>query len=259
MKVGIYLDLPLGHFVRTQEPWMWAGTGGPFGHLRAYVDRSDGTPLMGLEDFRSLVEWGHENGVAVSPVFWPRRTWTQEQWRRAHDIATAASGPPVLDIEHQARRPSTRRAICDASRQAFGSLNQVVITTHPAHSEVFPESRTWDRPSERYEIQAYSTASNVKAHGARGPQVYPRRYQRAIAATRWPDEMALALYGQDGLEAMTGWNAHQSLEDAFEAACGRVDTVTYWSYKHLVRIRYAKTFVHDVLAHMVGNLREHPR
>lgn len=239
MRVGIYMDLTPRQFVRSLPGVedLWCGNGGPLTHVRVMVDRPDGRPRVTPEDFEGIVETMAERQAVVSPVFWPRKSWSATAWARAARIAGIASGPIGLDIEHQAKRKSTRQAIYHTAGIVLGSRD-LVITTHPWHPEA--KEPTWDPDVVRYEVQSYSTASSFADAGR---MALPGNWQARCADLPCrPRELALALYGQAELWGLPRTN----LDLAFSAASTRVDTVTYWSYKHLLRNKYALPFLRQV-------------
>lgn len=241
MRIELYHDLPgnIGVVDRL--------AGLPVDALCVMVDRSSGKASWSFEDFAALVTRARAHGMEVRAVHWPRVSWDREQWERAVRFRAVAGMPSILDVEHQARGPKTRRRLAALAADRLGP--DYIVSTHPWHQEATDPTH----PNVQYEVQAYSTAT---ALAKVGPKVLPPGWQVAQAERPCgPTRLALALYGQAGM--FGGREPERYMERALRGAmaCPNVGTVAYWSLKHLLRNKYAIPFLRDRVPEILGGTK----
>lgn len=214
----------------------------PITGLRPVMETPDGKRVLDMGDLEKAQKafpW-----LKIQPVFWPQPWANHDYIEWVWEVSFRTDGT-VHDIEHQCLKEDDRRAMA----HTLFHLPVDVITTHQGH----PEHRT-SHYMRLYpaEIQALSTASAVSKWGplAKPGASQKRAVEQGRSLTGRMPEVTLPLYGQSDFEGVT---PRQSLTKAVETCRDLgVETISWWSLKHLVRHRYAERFLLDTLPGLLG-------
>lgn len=183
-------------------------------------------------------------GLFVRLVLWPHPQAKRDYIEWVWNMTLETGCDPVYDIEHQAISEADRMAM---SRTLI-DLPWGEVTTHQGHPELTRTSHYMRLlPNE---VQALSTKSAVEKYGriASPGRCQQRAVRLGETCNGYIPSVTLPLYGQTGLG-----DPDIALTNAFRACMDEgVQTISFWSLKHLLAIGYAREFLLDTVPRLLS-------